>query len=72
MSKLQLKMIPKPKRNIECHIKLSLSEFTLKAMKITRSGSIIYMAIHNKSGGIYALKSIRKSKAKQKINEFIL
>ena len=69
---MQIKMIPKPKKNIETHTKLSLSYFTLKALKITRNGSIIYMAIHNKSGGIYALKSIRKSKAKQHLSEFIM
>lgn len=65
---MQINMIPRPKKSIETNIKLSLSDFSLKALKITRSGSIIYMAIHNKSGAIYALKSIRKSKAKLKLN----
>jgi hypothetical protein len=53
-------------------MRITLSDFTLKALKITRNGSIIYMAIHNKSGGIYALKSIRKSKVKQHLPEFLM
>jgi len=65
-------MIPKPKKIGNLQSKLSLSDFSLKAIKITRSGAIIYMAIHSKTGTIYALKSIRKSKTKSRLNEFML
>ena len=65
--------VPKNKKNVyACESKLSLGDFCVKAIKITNSGSIIYQAVDKKSGGIYAIKSLRKTAAKNKIDEILL
>jgi serine/threonine protein kinase len=71
-TKLQAGLVPKAKKAVNLSSKLSLSDFSLKAIRITKSGSIIYMAIHRKSGAIYALKSTRKSNAKLRQEQFTL
>jgi serine/threonine protein kinase len=50
--------IPKPKQ--KQHPPLSLSDFNLKAIKITEGGSIVYLASHKKTNCIMAIKSIKK------------
>ncbi len=64
-------LIPKSKKS-QIVSKIQLSDFSLKAIKISKSGAIIYVAVHKKTGLIYAIKSIRKSKIKVQMNEFIL
>ena len=44
----------------------------MKALKITKKGSIVYQAIHKSSGTIYAVKSIRKASLKGKLDNLII
>jgi len=65
-------IIPMPKKEGHSQANPSLQDFSLRPVKITHSGSIIYMAVHRKTAAIYALKSIRKSKVKLKLSQFLL
>ena len=64
-------LIPKYKKS-QIISRIQLSDFSLKALKISKSGAIIYLAFHKNTGAIYAIKSIRKSKIKSQMSEFIL
>jgi hypothetical protein len=64
-----LNLIPKAKKNIQStyNLRMLITDFSLKAMKITNNGSILYLALHKQTGSIYAVKSIRKAAAKARM-----
>ena len=65
-----LNLIPKGKKHIarSCALRILITDFSLKAMKITINGSILYLALHKATGSIYAIKSIRKTALKGRID----
>ena len=65
-----LNLIPKPKKNSSNNFifKIAITDFSLKAMKITNNGSIMYLALHKATGSVYTIKSIRKAAIKGRIN----
>lgn len=63
--------VPRPKRSaIEGGVQLS--DFSLKALKITSKNSIIYLAMHKLTGSLFALKSIKKATVRHNLSEFLL
>lgn len=59
------------RKQSESKLCLKIEDFKLKALKISQSNSIIYLAIHKKTGLLFCLKSINKDKLALVKNEFI-
>jgi hypothetical protein len=45
-------------------VPIALSDFNLKAIKITDGGSIVYLAAHKKTNCLFAIKSTKKKAIK--------
>jgi len=62
--------IPRPKHRPA--VSLFISDFNLKAIKITEGGSIIYLASHKRTHFLVAIKCLKKRALRQDIQAFIM